>query len=117
MSDNHEYKEYTPEESKIYNEAMTKIRDGMKNGLNFNEACGVVDMDAGLKKFVVDDTLKVMIAEMHYAGGMPLPQIAEALKVPLKVIDAANMEMLEDVGITAAEVYRTSNSGSPMGTA
>lgn len=117
MSENYKYKEYTHEESKIYNDAMAKIRDGLKNGLNFNEACGVVDMDAGLKKFVVDDALKVMIAEMHYAGGMSLPQIADALKVPIKVIDTANMEMLEDVGITAAEVYRTSNHGSPMGTA
>lgn len=117
MTEKLKYKEYTPEEDKIYNEAMVKIREGLKNGLNFNEACGVVDMDAGLKRFVVDDALKVMIAEMHYAKGMSLPQIADVLKVPFKIIDIANMEMLEDVGITAAEVYRTSNPGSPMGTA
>lgn len=111
------YKEYTAEEDKIYSDAMLKIREGLKSGLNFNEACGAVDMDAGLKRFVVDDTLKVMIAEMHYAGGIPLPQIAAALKVPLKIIDMANAEMLEDVGVTAAEVYRTSNPEGTMGTA
>lgn len=112
------YKEYTEEENKIYDEAIAKIREALKNGLNFNEACSVVDVgDEELKRYIVDDALKVMIAEMHYAKGMALRQVADALKVPLKAIDIANMEMLEDVGITAAEIYRSSNPGSPVGNA
>jgi hypothetical protein len=112
------YKEYTPEESKIYEKAMARIREGLKNGLNFNEACGVVDVgDEELKRHIVDDTLKVMIAEMHYAKGMPLRQVADTLKVSIKDVDIANMEMLEDVGMTAAEIYRMGNPDSPMGNA
>lgn len=112
------YKEYSEEESRIYEKAMTKIREGLKNGLNFNEACSIVDVgDEELKRYIVDDALKVMIAEMHYAKGMPLMQVADALKVPLKAIYTANMEMLEDVGIAAAEIYRTSNPGGPIGNA
>ncbi|MDI6727932.1 MAG: hypothetical protein QMD44_03265 [Thermodesulfovibrionales bacterium] len=112
------YKEYTTEESEIYEKAMARIREGLKNGLNFNEACSVVDVgDEELKRYIVDDALKVMIAEMHYAKGMALRQVADALKVPLKAIDIANMEMLEDVGITAADIYRKSNPGSPIGNA
>lgn len=111
------YKEYSEDEDKVYNEAMTKIREGLKNGLNFNEACSVINIDEGLKKFIVDDALKVMIAEMHYAKGMPLRQVADTLKVSIKDVDIANMEMLEDVGITAAEIYRMGNPGSPIGNA
>lgn len=112
------YKEYTPEESKIYDEAIAKIREALKNGLNFNEACSTVDVkDVELKRFIVDDALKIMIAEMHYAKGMTLKQVADALRVPLKVIDIANIEMLQDVGITAAEVYKRSNPDNPIGNA
>lgn len=111
------YKEYSEEENKIYDEAMTKIREGLKNGLNFNEACSIINVDNELKKFIVDDALKIMIAEMHYAKGMTLKQVADALKVPLKAIDIANMEMLEDVSMTAVEIYRKSNPDSPIGNA
>jgi hypothetical protein len=112
------YKEYTAEENKIYEKAMTMIMEGLKNGLNFNEACSVINIeDKELKRYIVDDALKVMIADMHYAKGMTLKQVADALKVPLKTIDTANMEMLEDVGITAAEIYSRSNPGSPIGNA
>ncbi|MDA8214055.1 MAG: hypothetical protein M0Z64_02115 [Nitrospiraceae bacterium] len=111
------YREYNAEEDNIYTEAMAKIREGLKNGLNFNEACSVINVDVELKKFIIDDALKVMIAEMHYAKGMTLKQVADALKVPFKTVDIANMEMLEDVGITAADVYKRSNPGNPVGNA
>ncbi|BCB95799.1 hypothetical protein JZK55_07210 [Dissulfurispira thermophila] len=111
------YKEYSEEEDRIYNEAIAKIREAIKNGLNFNEACSIINVDNELKKFIVDDALKIMIAEMHYANGMSLKQVADALKIPIRAVDIANMEMLEDVGITAAEIYRKSNPGSPMGNA
>jgi hypothetical protein len=118
MPEDFKYKEYTTEEDKIHNDAITKIREGLKNGLNFNEACSVVELeDAELKKFIIDDALKIMIAELHYSKGMPLPQVANTLRVPMKDINIANMEMLEDVGITAAELYKKSNPDNPFGNA
>ncbi|MBF0505754.1 MAG: hypothetical protein HQL09_02860 [Nitrospirae bacterium] len=112
------YKDYTPEESRIYDEAMVKIREGMKNGLSFSEACSAINIqDPELKHFIEEDALKVMIAEMHYQKGIPLPQVSDTLKIPLKKINAANMEMLEDVGTTAAAIYRESNPDGPIGNA
>ena len=112
------YKDYTPEESRIYDESMLKIREGMKNGLNFSEACSAINIqDPELRHFIEEDALKVMIAEMHYQKGIPLTQVADTLKVPLKKIDAANIEMLEDVGTTAAAIYRESNPDGPVGNA
>ena len=38
--ENFTYKEYTEEESKVYNEAMDSIMEGLQSGLNFTDACG-----------------------------------------------------------------------------
>jgi hypothetical protein len=112
------YKEYTPEEDKIYESAISKIKEAIKNGFNFNEACSIVNVsDPELKRFIVDDALKMMIAEMHYEKGMPLPVVADRLKVPLKAVNIANTEMLEDVGIAAAEMFKRSNVGGHIGNA
>lgn len=117
-----QYKEYTPEEDRIYNEAMAKLKEAMAGGLSFAEACAAVEVaDPELKGYIVDDALKVLIAEHHYGKGMPLPEVAATLKAPLKKIVAAHREMLEDVGESSAALYRQSaadeGAGGPVGTA
>jgi len=73
-------KEYSPEEDRIYNESIAKIREGMKNGLTFGEACQVIDVtDEELKEFILDDALKIMIAELHYGKAMNLEEVARIL--------------------------------------
>ena len=112
------YKEYTEEESRIYNESMAKIKGGIENGLSFHEACNSLNIgNKELANFIADDALKVAIAEMHYGKGLLLQQVAEELKVPVKKINDAHLEMLEDAGITAAEFYRMTNPGGPAGNA
>lgn len=113
-----EYKHYTEEEAKIYDEAIAKIRSGLDNGLSFHEACSAADVrDEALKGFIMDDALKIAIAERHYGKGLLLQQVADALKVPLKKINAAHLEMLEDAGITAAEYYKQNYPDGPGGNA
>lgn len=110
------YKEYTPEEDRIYNAAMAKIREGFQRGLNFDDACGAIDVqDKDLKEFILDDALKIMIAELHYGKGISLDQVAERLNVPLARIAMASMEMLEDAGIAAAGVFKRENPDTPIG--
>jgi hypothetical protein len=112
------YKEYSSEEDKIYESAISKIKEAIRNGFNFNEACSIVNVsDPALKRFIVDDALKIMIAEMHYEKNMPLPVVADRLKVPLKAVNIANMEMLEDTGIAAAEMFKKSSPVAPIGNA
>ncbi|MDI6800508.1 MAG: hypothetical protein QMD01_00415 [Thermodesulfovibrionales bacterium] len=109
------YRSYTPEEDKLHEDAIAKIKNALSNGLSFAEACSVVDIqDEELKRFVADDALKIMIAEMHFAKGMALQQVSDALKVPIKLINIAKMEMLEDAGITAAEAYKRGNPDNPL---
>ena len=112
------YKEYSDEESHLYNETLKKIMEGLTKGLTFREACGAVELpDKQLKGFIEDDALKIMIADMHYAKGISLEKMAEGLQVQIDVLRKSNDEMLEDVGITVSELHKANNPDRPVGNA
>lgn len=113
-----QYKQYTEEETKIYNKAMDKIMEGLKNGLSFQEACGSVDVpDEELKNYILDDALKIMIADMHYVKSLSLQDISDSLRLPVERIEKANHEMLEDISITNEQVFKLMNDGTQCGNA
>jgi hypothetical protein len=116
--ENFQYKEYTEEESRIYNEAMENIMAALQKGLSFDEACAGLDItDSELKGFIVDDALKVLIADIHYAKNQPLMHIADTFKVSMDIINKANMEMMQDVEIAASEVYMSKHPDGHIGNA
>lgn len=118
MEKGFDYKVYTAQESEIYEDAMAKIKNAVGNGLSFHEACSAADVpDEELKKFIISDALKVIIAEMHYAKNIPLISVSETLKVSIGEINRAHMEMLEDAGIMSAEVFNQGNSEGISGNA
>lgn len=105
-----EYKQYTPEENAIYYDSMEKILTSLRGGSTFEAACSNVDIcDASLKNFILDDAIKVMIAELHYKDGLSLLQVAERLDVPVMKISCASLEMLEDVSIASSEAFEKDN--------
>jgi hypothetical protein len=113
-----QYKEYTEEESRVYNEAMENIMAALQKGLSFDEACAGLDItDSELKGFIVDDALKVLIADIHYAKKLPLQQVADTFQVSMDIINKANMEMMQDVEIATSEVYMTKHPGGHTGNA
>ncbi|HTZ17638.1 MAG TPA: hypothetical protein VMB78_04285 [Dissulfurispiraceae bacterium] len=112
------YKQYSPEEDRIYTESIAKIREGMKNGLSFDKACDSISVgDEELKEFILDDAMKIMIAELHYGKGLPLEEVAKALNVPMGKVSVASLEMLEDAGISAAKKNRKEAPTGPAGNA
>ena len=112
------YKEYTEEETEIYHEAMDNIMKGLEKGLSFHESCsGIVIKDEQLKGFILDDALKIMIADIHYNKGLPLQHVADALQVSIDTIKKANAEMLEDIEITAIAEYKMNNPQGLTGNA
>ena len=60
---------------------------------------------------------KILIAELHYNQGVPLQEIASQLEVSEQVVEKANNEMVEDVSLTASEVFRAENPDAPFGNA
>jgi hypothetical protein len=112
------YKEYTEEETEIYNDSMDKIMRGLEEGLGFHESCSGIRVDnEELKGFILDDALKIMIADMHYKKGIPLVEVADALRVSIDTINKANTEMIEDIEMTAIEAYKMDNPNGLSGTA
>lgn len=112
------YKEYSEEEDKIYTYAITRVLESIRNGMTMEEASLSVDVkEEELKSYIMDDALKVAIAERYFGQGVALEQLSETLKVPVSKLQQALREMLEDVGHTSSEYYRMTHGDGACGNA
>ncbi|MBI5076670.1 MAG: hypothetical protein HZB62_16100 [Nitrospirae bacterium] len=83
---------------KTYMHALAKIREGLAKGFDFVSASASVNIDdPSLKQIVLDDVLKVIIAEDHFIRQIPLEEISRKLTMPIDRLEKARAEMLEDV--------------------
>ena len=95
------YRDYSDEESKIYERAMQEILMNIKNGMSFQEAVDKVEVsEPELKAFIEDDALKILIAELCYVSKIPFEEFAKMLGLPIERVRKANFEMLEDIEMT-----------------
>ena len=89
-----------------YEKAISQIREGLEKGLDFDSACAAVEIDnKELKRRIIDDMLKVIIAEEHYNKNIPLDKLSDALKVPVDRLESAKAEMLEDVKNSSIKAF------------
>lgn len=99
---------YETEEDKVYEEAVKKIKDAVRQGMSFEQAGELIGVeDEKLKESVLDDSLKVLIAEMHLIGRRKLAEVAKALKLPVEKVEKAKKEMLEDIEQSAVDAYKS----------
>ena len=97
---------FLTETDKVYEKAVFKIREGLEKGLDFNSASAAIEVeDKELKKRIIDDMLKVIIAEEHYNKNVPLDKLAAALKVSVDRLETAKREMLEDVKESSIKAF------------
>lgn len=89
---------FLSESEKIYMMALAKIREGLMKGFDFESASTTVTIaDNNLRQAVLDDVLKVILAEEHFVLMVPLEQLSRKLNLPLERLEKAQAEMLEDV--------------------
>ena len=99
------YKQFTEEEDRIYKKSIETIRSNISNGVKFDLACEFITVDdRELKGLIIDDALKIEIAELHYGRRIPLMDVAKKLGVPMERLLQANTEMMEDVVTTSEEM-------------
>lgn len=105
---------FVTETDKAYEEAMEKIREGLAQGLDFDSACAAITVeDEELKKAIIDDMMKVLIAEDHFTNSIPLDEMAMKYKIALERLETAKASMLEDVkNESVKEFYKSLGSGS-----
>jgi hypothetical protein len=101
-----EFKEFSPEESRIYEEAVNKYRESVTEGLTLKQAYeSFVVSDPELRSLIQADFLKILIAERHFALGQGLEEVARSLDVGIELIRDTHARMLQEVGVTAANQF------------
>lgn len=104
------------EEDRIYRESINRIKSGIEQGLSFEQAVALIDVkDASLREVIISDSLKVLLAEMHFNQGKSLEELSKKLKVPLKRLEVARQEMLEEVEDAAIEKFKKESGGGSFG--
>lgn len=111
-----QFKEFTPEEDAIYEEAVNKYREAVSSGKTLVQAYGSFTVaDKELEKMIQADFLKILIAERHFGQQQALDEIAKSLGVTIKLIDETHARMLQEAGISAADRFTREFGGiAPM---
>lgn len=101
------------DDDRAYKRYIDAIRSNINNGVKFDLACGAVAVeDPELKKIIIDDALKVEIAELHYGKGLSLFDVSKKIGVSMDRLLKANSEMMEDV-LNTADSVAGKHSGGP----
>jgi hypothetical protein len=100
------FKEFTPEEGRIYEEAVNRFREAIAAGKTLRQAYeSYAISDKELETVIQADFLKIMIAELHFGKGQSLEEVAKALSVSNELIQDTKKRMLQEAGVTAANQF------------
>lgn len=107
------FKEFTPEESNIYEDAVNKFREVITAGKTLKQAYESFPIaDPELQALIQADFLKIMIAERHFAQRQALEELAKILDISLELVRDTHKRMLQEVGITAANQFGQEHGGT-----
>lgn len=97
----------TRDDDRIHEEATAFIRARVAEGWTWEKVGkGLKVADAELKAIILDDFLKVTIAERHFQGGEGIKEVAKALNAPVKVLMDARQAMIAEVEDAAIKAYQ-----------
>ncbi len=83
---------------KQYRLEIQRFRDALAKGLGFEEATAAIEeKDEGSRSLIIEDALKVLIAEEHFSKGVPLEEMATRLKLPVERLESAKQNMLDEI--------------------
>ncbi len=106
------FKEFSPGESRIYDEAMKKYRKAIEGGKTLKQAYeGYSIADQELRSLIQADFLKILIAERHFAQRQSLEKVARDLDVSLNLVMDTHARMLQEVGVSAANQFGRETGG------
>jgi len=82
------------------------VREGLAKGLDFDAASAAVEVEnEELRKSIIDDMLKVLIAEEHFGKNLPLEDLAKMLHVSLERLETKKTSMLQEVKETSIKAF------------
>ena len=107
------YNNFNNDEDTIYKKNIAMIRSNIYDGVKFDLACEFISVEDGvLKGLIIDDALKIEVAELHYGQGLSLHDVSKKLGVSMNRLLKVSSEMIEDVLNTATEAAEQSSARS-----
>jgi hypothetical protein len=105
---------FTPEEERQHVAGFAAIQDGLASGLGFEKACEKVEAtDPDLRRIIIDDYLKVTIAQRNFQGQESTSDIAASLGISVERVEFARREMLAEVAAASVDVFRRQGGDAP----
>ncbi len=97
---------FKTETAKIYEKAEAIIREKLVQGLDFDSACAAITVtDERVRQSIIDDMMKVLIAEEHFTKGVSLEEMAKKLGIEVGRLETAKTEMMEDVKDASVKAF------------
>jgi len=101
-----DFKEFTDEENKIYEDAVNAFREAIAAGKTLRQAYDSFSVaDKELQAIIQVDFLKILIAERHFSLQQPLEEVAKALDISMDLVKDTYKRMLQEAGVTAANQF------------
>ena len=95
------------EEDEVHEGAIAALRAEVAGGRTLAEASAVLaGIQEDLRDLILDDFLKILIAEEHFSKGQGLEVIALRLGLGVEKVVGICDEMLNEVGLEMASQYR-----------
>jgi len=100
------FKEFTPEEGKIYEDAVNAFRVAITAGKTLAQAYeSHAIADPELRSLIQADFLKILIAERHFGQRETLDDLSKKLGVSLDLVKGTLGRMLQEAGVSAADQF------------
>jgi hypothetical protein len=97
-----EWPGFTPEGYAIYEKAVQQIRTALANGHSYDQACATLhNLATGIRDFIRDDFLKILLAEEHLGNGIAIDDLALTLGLPYERIKAAMAGLIREINRAA----------------
>lgn len=100
---------FSEKQEEIHAKAIDALRKAIKKGDPWKKAASNLKVeDKHLKSVILDDFLKITLAERHFQGGEEIQTIAHALHVPAALLIAVKEDMIREVKEASIRAYHLS---------
>ncbi|MBF0184747.1 MAG: hypothetical protein HQM06_10220 [Magnetococcales bacterium] len=102
---------FSEDQDQLHSRAIDFLRKKIKKGEPWKKAADDLTIpDASFKAVILDDFLKITLAERHFQGKEEIKSIARLLQVPVELLEAVKGDMIREVRDASIEAYRRSRS-------
>lgn len=97
---------FSLEEDRIHGQATAFLTAALKQGKTWKQASRALRVtDPEFKAIILDDYLKITLAQRHFQEGEAIKTIASSLKVPPDLLLAVRAAMIKEVEKASVKAY------------